>query len=438
MRDIPSRSTLALQRYFFTTEHTESTENREGEASGLLGQDAVHLAAFRDDETTFNRDAQDGQDWEPGASCVSCLSLLKVVVGRPSFSVCSVISVVKSLVVVVLGCALAALLCGLPASAQDDEPIDLPPAFEDAEVSREEIAARLSGLESRLDTLEEKIDRLDELLRLLFASKLRRVELLRGNEELGRAIPAVEERYSIRNVAEALTEEDPEKLASLRRSLAGASARAGAAEFASDADVAEVLAAMAQRGDFLARHGRTFLAGLAGRDKEALGKLVLALLERDAAGAREAALWGASRAAGDPLAGRLSEFAREADQGNRRIYALAQAAAAAHGDGEAAERLTVAVREGSVDGAFANQLAGELAGAGSRAAFHVYLELLRDERYAFAASQAFNRIRGFDRRIGAREARENREGLHEEVRAWLERNREKLRYEAETRRFTVE
>jgi hypothetical protein len=336
------------------------------------------------------------------------------------------------------GCVLAALLCGAPASAQDDEPVDFPPVLQDAEVSGEEIAARLAGLESRLDALEEKIDRLDELLRLLFASKLRRVELLRENEELGRAIPAVEERYSVRNVAEALTEEDAEKLVSLRRSLAGASARAGAAAFAADPDVIDVLAAMAERGDFLTRHGRTFLAGITGRDKEALGALVLSLLERDSPGAWEAALWGAPRATGAPLARRLSEFAREADEENRRIHALAQAAAAAHGDGDATERLTVAITEGSVDGAFANQLAGELAAAGSGAAFDVYLELLGNERFAFAASQAFNRIRGFDRRIAPREARENGEALHEEISAWLERNREKLRYEAATRRFTVE
>lgn len=306
----------------------------------------------------------------------------------------------------------------------------------------------MDRIEARLDSLERKLDRLDGLLRMLFASRLRRVELLREDEELGLAIPAVEERYSMRNIAEALTEDDIEKLAGLRKTLARAAARAGAGRFASDPDAVAVLAAMAGRGDFLARHGRTFLAGVVGREREALGKLVLALLERDSPGAQEAALWAAPRAGGTAGAEgapqgvlfgeRLSAFAREVDEGDARLYALAQAAAAAHGDTDAAVRLALAVREGRVAGALALQLAGELTAAGSKAAFGIYLELLRDERYAFAASQAFNRIRGFGRRVGAREVHENRDGLYEEFRTWLERNRERLRYDEAVRRFSVE
>lgn len=313
-----------------------------------------------------------------------------------------------------------------------------------AEIDTADVIARLDRIESRLDSLEDKLDRLDELLRLLFASRLRRVELLARNESLGRAIVALEERYSIRNIAEALTEDDIEKLVTLRRSLAGAAARVGARKFASDPDAVTVLAAMAGRRDFLVPHGRTFLTGLAGRDMEALAVLVLALLERrepdepDSPGAKEAALWAAPRARGALLGTRLSEFAGEADEGKPRLYALAQAAAAAHGDGDAAKRLTRAVREGTVAGAFAHQLAGELAAAGSTAAFAIYLELLRDERYAFAAGQAFNRINGFERRIGWREVREKREEVYEEFKTWLEQNREKLRYDEAKRRFTVE
>jgi hypothetical protein len=302
----------------------------------------------------------------------------------------------------------------------------------------------LDRIEARLDSLERKLDRLDGLLRMLFASRLRRAELLRENEELGLAIPAVEERYSVRNIAEALTDDDIEKLAGLRKTLARAAARAGVGNFASDPDVAAVLAGMAGREDFLARHGRTFLAGVVGREREALGKLVSALLERDSAGAKEAALWAAPRAGGTTggegvtLGGRLSALARQVDGRDARIHALAQAAAAAHGDTDAAARLRLAVREGRVAGALSLQLAGELGSAGSKAAFGVYLELLRDERYAFAASQAFNGIRGFHRRVAAREVSERREGLYEELCGWLERNRDKLRYDPGARRFSVE
>ena len=344
------------------------------------------------------------------------------------------------------------LVCTLAAAVTPaQEPADLPPRSDEPAAGGEAveahfsaeavIAARLEKLEARLESLEDKLDRIDELLRLLFASKLRRVELLARNDELGRAIPAVEERYSIRNIAEALTEDDIERLAGLRKKLAGAAAAAGVADFAADPDVVAVLAAMAQRRDFLARHGRTFLTGVAGRDKEALGKLVLALLERnerDSPGAKEVALWAAPRAEGATLPARLSSLARELDEGEGRLYALAQAAAASHGDTDAAERLTRAVEEGEVSGAFAHGLAGELASAGSKAAFRIYLELVRDERYAFAASQAFNRIQGFDRRVGWREVRENRDGLYEEFKAWLERTYDRLHYEAALRRFTVE
>ena len=46
---------------------------------------SVRAHSSLDNETTFNRDAQDRQDWERLTSCVSCLSLLKAVVA-PTYS----------------------------------------------------------------------------------------------------------------------------------------------------------------------------------------------------------------------------------------------------------------------------------------------------------------------------------------------------------------
>jgi hypothetical protein len=215
------------------------------------------------------------------------------------------------------------------------------------------------------------------------------------------------------------------------------------------------------------------VVSVAGGEPRAVGELVGWLLEFPSRGAREAALWAAPFARGgrteraggaaralverlletppdgaplaetdgtggvedEALAGRLSRFAArfpvDEDDGDSdaRLALLAHAAAAAHGDARAEDAMADLVRSGEVDGAFALRVAANLRAAKSVVAFRVHLELVLDEKYAYAAAQAFSSVDGFGRTIGWREVKDKRDGLHDELADWLRRNRARLRFD---------
>jgi hypothetical protein len=82
------------------------------------------------------------------------------------------------------------------------------------------------------------------------------------------------------------------------------------------------------------------------------------------------------------------------------------------------------------------RVASNLRAAGSVVALRAYLELVLDEKYAYAAAQAFSAVDGFGRVIGWREVRDGRRGLRDELDDWYRRNRSKLR--ADRGRFRVD
>jgi hypothetical protein len=314
----------------------------------------------------------------------------------------------------------------------------------------------------RLDRVERKLDRLEELLRIIYGDRLRRAEAIAADEGLASAIDRVEERYGLSGVAAALTSEGIRELVDLRNRLARAAAERGQRLFARDPDVHRVVAALAARPEFMEKNARRLVVSISGGDPGAAAHLVAGLLpsppdargedgEPGAEAARreggdassanpgvvEAALFGSFRAEGPELVRRLSEFARSVPAEEARVHLLAQAAAARAGDEGASKRLVEALRGAKAHSALAQQIAGELEAAGSDLCFVVYLELLRDERYAFAAARAFERIEGFDRRVDWREVRERAEELHDEYGDWLERNRERLSYVPQRRRFKL-
>jgi len=332
----------------------------------------------------------------------------------------------------------------------------------------------VKGLQSQLDRVESKLDRLDATLRRLYGDRLARLEALAADEALAAAVKSVEARYGIAGVADAITSDDLDGLVGLHRKLASAAAEHGRAEFARDPDIHRILAAMAARREYLQQNGRRLILAIAGQDAGAAGSLVAGLLDSKSAAAHEAALWAAPRAEGERLAARLSEYAARIGPDDIRLDALAQAAATAHGDARAAGRLAElaatlvrsalpatsasAAGEPSSGGApgrrgregtpyaaagkpgarFCQEIAAELAAAGSPIAFSVYAELLRDESYAFAAAQAFARINGFQRRIGWSEVKEKREEVYKDFRAWLGLNGPRLRYDRQRMMFYVE
>ena len=320
------------------------------------------------------------------------------------------------------------LLCR-PSAAQGDAPSPAP-------APDREIADRLDRLEAHLARLEASVERLEGLFRDVFGERLRRAEAVAADPALAAAVTAVETRYAVRGTIDALISEETEKLSALHRSLSRAAARSPRA-FAADPDVTTVLAAMAARADFLSGCVGTFVTALAGTDLEAARVMALALLERPADGAQEAALWAAIRARDPALRPRLAAFAAGVDPGRGQLAALAAAAAAASGDAASADRLVAVARSETLPRGFVYQLATELRNAGDRTAFLIFLELLADEQYAFAAAQAFGRIDGFDRRVGWREVKEGRDALRDEFKAWLDRSWAGLRYDAQRARFTV-
>lgn len=313
--------------------------------------------------------------------------------------------------------AALALCCGVAAYAAED---DLSPA----------------STEQTLLRLEAKLDRLEALLRLIYGLRIRRAEAIAADPRLASAIAAVEERYGLYGVGEALTADGTAALAELVKRLAQVASARGPATFAADRDVQTLLEAVASRPDFASEHAHNIVWPVSCGDVQALRTLIEVLLASGSPCAREAALWAALRLPrlADPLGARLAELAKvESPQ----LRALALAAAAVQGNAEALRALEELLRGRELPGAWTFRLAGELRSAGTPLAFKVYLGLLLDEQYSFAAAQAFLRIDGFDRRIGWRESREERDKLYKEFSDWLERNWRALRFDAEKGRFTV-
>jgi hypothetical protein len=287
------------------------------------------------------------------------------------------------------------------------------------------------------------LDGIERLLRRIHAGRLRRLETVFADPELERAARALERRYGVPGVAEAFVSVEPEALAGLRRRLAQALARRAAPEraaFAADAELARILGAMAAPGRGPAGEPHVLVGSIAGRDAEAAGALVLSLLELGTDAAREAALWGAFRAEADGLAEALSARAEALSRkpgAEPGLRALADAAAAAHGDRGAELRLAEEVAAGALDPRAASRLAWRLRSCGEKVAFRIYAELVGEQEHGFAAAQAFSQISGYGRRVGPRDIRERRDELQAEMRGWLERNYERLRYDPRSRRFTV-
>lgn len=295
---------------------------------------------------------------------------------------------------------------------------------------------RLDGLESRLERLDEKLDRLEALLRAVHGERLRRVEALSADPAFAAAARGLAERHGIANVEEYLLAEDPARTALLVKRLARVSAERGAFKFCSDPDVARVAGAVAARRDYMAAGGQRLVVSIAGGNAEAVAALVTALIDLPSAAAREAALWAAPFArdaestAGNGLGRRLSHFAAELDdvEENARLALVARAAAASHGDSAAEDALAELVRSRVLDGALVLRVAANLRAAGSVAALRVYVELVLDEKYAYAAAQAVSAVDGFGRVIGWREVKEGRRALRDELDDWLRRNRARIRH----------
>ncbi len=352
--------------------------------------------------------------------------------------------------------ALAFTLLAASARAQEGPPPDddLPPVTEvplddNAQPDTEppgpaEVAERLGRLESRLERLEGKLDRLEALLRKVHGERLRRAEMLAADPALADAVRRLEERHGIAHADEYLIADETERVMALAKRLARTSVERGSLTFCSDPDVARVVGAIAGRSDYMAEGGHRLVVSVAGGEPEAVGALVEALLDLGSTHAREAALWAAPFAkikiketvGGEGLSGRLSRLAADRDADDARLALLAYAAAASHGDRAAEDALAEIVRSRAVDGAFALRVATNLRAARSAVAFRVYLELVRDEKYAYAAAQAFSAVGGFGRTIGWREVREGRDGLYDELADWLRRNRARLR--SDRGRFSLE
>jgi hypothetical protein len=272
--------------------------------------------------------------------------------------------------------ALGALALSITAPASRSGAGDEPPVPPDpAATAAQELRSRIDGLDreitsirEKIELVDEKLDRLEALLRSVHGERLRRIERIAAEPELAGAIARIEERYALRSVGEALVSDEPARLLKLQLNLARAAAERGELEFARDPDVVRLVAAMAERREYVTAHGRTAIASILRRDPEAAGVLVGALLEfggeepgaplgpragRTDTGAHEVALWAALRAKGRGLGGRLSDYARGVGEESPRLAALANAAAAAHGDELASERLAGLVRSGAVKGLFA-------------------------------------------------------------------------------------
>ncbi|MHC5059289.1 MAG: hypothetical protein ACYTKD_31940, partial [Planctomycetota bacterium] len=342
---------------------------------------------------------------------------------------------------------------GGPRSDEDAPPVtDVPAAGEpltvydapqvgdpsgDAEVGR--IAERLDRLESRLERLEEKLDGLEALLRTVHGERLRRAEMLASDPALADAVRNLAERYGVARADEYLIADESARVGALAKKLARTSAERGPLEFCSDPDVAQVVGAIAGRRDYMAESGHRLVVSIAGREGGAAGALVVHLLDLPSPDAHEAAMWGAPFAERDGLGERLSRFAADleadANGDDARLALLARAAAAAHGDRAAEDAMAKLVRSGAVDGAVVLRVASNLRTAGSVVALRAYLELVLDEKYSYAAAQAFSSIDGFGRVIGWREVKDGRPGLRDELADWLRRNRSKLR--ADRGRFRV-
>jgi hypothetical protein len=324
-----------------------------------------------------------------------------------------------------------------PAQEEETPPPPVPPVEEPVvPLTDPKVLERLDGLERRLERLDRKIDELTMLLTTVYGERIRRAEALAADRELAAAIRAVESRYRITGALDAFVSDDPEALEALHGRLARASAGDPRA-FASDHDVVVLLAAMASRPACLARLSSTFVTALSGRDADATRALGMALLARGEPGAQEAALWALLRAGHRSLGPRLAAHAGAVDPARPKLAALAAAAATASGDTPSLGRLNAFVRGAQLPPAFVYRLANELRSAGSRAAFRLYAELLAEERYAFAAAQAFARIDGFTRRVGWREVKDGRERLRAEFSSWLDANWSSLVYDRPRARFVL-
>jgi len=293
----------------------------------------------------------------------------------------------------------------------------------------ERVAERLEAVESRLTRLEEKLDRLEALLRAVHGERLRRAEVLAADPALAEAIRNLAERHGIARADEYLVADAPARVAALAKKLARASSERGPMEFCSDLDVIRVVGAVAGRRDYMAEGGHRLVVSVAARDARAAGALVAGLLDLPMPHAHEAALWGAPFAGGEATAERLSRFAGGVDADDTRLALLAFAAAACHDSRAAEDAMAEIVRSGAVDGAFVIRVAANLRAAGKVVALRAYAELVLDEKYAYAAAQAFSSVEGFGRVIGWREVKDNRPGLRDELADWFRRNRSRLRVE---------
>ena len=344
--------------------------------------------------------------------------------------------------------AFALTLAAIPARAEDiprdDDAIpfdgDAPlvgdaPLDDTANVDA--VIDRLDRLESRLKRLDEKLDRLEALLRAVHGERLRRVEAISADPAFAGAVRGLAERYGIAGADEYLIADDPARISSLVKQLARVSAERGPLEFCSDPDVARVVGAIAGRRDYMAAGGQRLVVSIAGGNAEAAAALVGRLLDLPSAAAHEAALWASPFArdadappGGGELARRLSRFAAELEdtEENARLALVARAAAAAHGDRAAEDALAELVRSGAVDGAVVLRVASNLRAAGSVVALRACVELVIDEKYAYAAAQAVSAVDGFGRVIGWREVKDGRRALRDELDDWLRRNRARIRH----------
>ena len=80
--------------------------------------------------------------------------------------------------------------------------------------------------------------------------------------------------YGIAGADEYLVSDEPGRVGALAKRLARASAERGALEFCSDPDVARVVAAVAERRDYMAEGGHRLVVSVAGGEPRAVGGLV--------------------------------------------------------------------------------------------------------------------------------------------------------------------
>jgi hypothetical protein len=194
---------------------------------------------------------------------------------------------------------------------------------------------------------------------------------------------------------------------------------------------------MAARRDYLTKNATRIVAGLTARDDEATRTIVRGLLEQAEPAAHEAALWAAIGVGGPELLPTVSAYAASVAPDQLRLAALALSAAAASGDAPSERRLLDVVRKEELPRSYVYELANSLRSAGKSVAFRVYAELLLDEKYAFAAAQAFSGIEGFTRRVDWREVKEERTKLYDEFRTWLDEHGSGLAFDEMHSRFKM-